>query len=164
ESVTAVSSVGLSDTPFLADLNGDGIPDSIVLDRSGQILVRRGLEGATSSFAPPVIFNPGRPAREITILRIAPPLPIAAAHRASAARFRLSLSPRTFAFTVSIYTVSPDGNVSFHYWYGPPPNNISVAPITGFGHVSRLYATWTTALPTSLAAADLTGDGLDDLV
>ena len=77
--VTAASGVGLSDTPFLADLNGDGIPDSIVLDRSGNILFRKGLAGATSAFAPPVILNPGRPARDITILRIGPQFAIAAA-------------------------------------------------------------------------------------
>jgi len=134
--VTAASGVGISDTPFLADLNGDGIPDSIVLDRSGDILFREGLAGATNAFAPPLILNPGRPARAITILQIGSQFAIAAAD----AHFDPTLSTSQFVFSVSIYTVSSNGNVY------------------------RRTAFSTTALPTSLASADLTGNGLDDLV
>ena len=61
--------VGVTDTPFLADFTGNGIADSVVLDRSGNILFRAGLPGAAAgTFAPPVILNPGEPARAITIL------------------------------------------------------------------------------------------------
>ena len=83
-----------------------------------------------------MILNPGRPARAITILRIGSQFAIAAAD----AHFDPTLSTSQFVFTVSIYTVSADGNVS------------------------RRTAFSTTALPTSLAAADLTGNGLDDLI
>jgi hypothetical protein len=135
-SATAGSGVGLSDTPLLADLNGDGIPDSVVLDRSGNILFRKGLAGATNAFAPPVILNPGRPARAITLLRIGSRSAIAAAD----AHFDPALSTRQFVFSVSIYTVNENGDVS------------------------RRTAFSTTALPTSLAVADLTGNGLDDII
>lgn len=47
EPVSAASAVGMSDTPFLADLTGDGILDSVVLDGSGDILDRAGLPGAS---------------------------------------------------------------------------------------------------------------------
>jgi hypothetical protein len=134
--VTAAGGVGLRDTPFLADVNGDGIPDSVVLDRSGNILLRKGLAGATNAFAPPVILNPRRPARDITILRIGSQFAIAAAD----AHFDPTLSTSRFIFTVSIYTVSENGTVS------------------------RRTAFSTSALPTRIAAADLSGNGLDDLV
>ena len=79
EPAPAGSGVGVSDTPFLADLTGDGIPDSVVLDDSGNILYRAGLPGSAGTFAPPVILNPGRPARAITVLRIGSQFAIAAA-------------------------------------------------------------------------------------
>jgi len=132
----AAGGVGLTNTPVLADFNGDGIPDSVVLDRSGNILFRAGLPGATGTFAPPEILNPGRPARSIAILRIGSQFAIAAAD----AHFDPTLSTSQFVFTVSIYTVSASGQVS------------------------RRVAFSTTALPTSLTVADLTKNGLDDLI
>jgi hypothetical protein len=132
----AASSVGVSDTPFLVDLNGDGVPDSVIVDRSGDILFREGLSGATNAFAPPVILNPGRPARAIAILQVGSQFAIAAAD----AHFDPTLSASQFVFTVSIYAVGAGGDVS------------------------RRTAFSTTALPTSLATGDLTGNGLDDLV
>ena len=60
--------------------------------------------------------------------------------RAADAHFDSSLSGSQFVFTVSIYTVSTDGDVT------------------------RRTAFSTTALPTSLTAAALTGNGMDDLV
>jgi hypothetical protein len=134
--VAAASGVGVSDTPFLADFNGDGVADSIVLDRSGNILYRKGLIGATAVFAPPVILNAGRPARAITTLRMGTQIGIAAAD----AHFDPALSTGDFVFTVSIYMADQAGNIELR---------------TAFS--SR-------ALPTSLAAGDLTGNGLDDLI
>jgi hypothetical protein len=158
--VTAASGVGLSDTPFLADLDGDGIPDSIVLDRSGNILFRKGLAGATRAFDPPVILNSGRPARAITILRIGPQFAIAAAD----AQFDPTLSTSQFVFTVSIYTVTENDNKSSLSWVGPRPQIDSSFTGGDIGNISRRVAFSTTVLPTSLAAADLTGSGLDDLI
>ncbi len=136
EPVAAGSGVGVTDTPLLADFNGDGIPDSVVLDRSGDILFRAGLPGATDTFAPPEILNAGRPARSIALVRIGSQFAIAAAD----AHFDPTLSTNQFVFTVSIYTVSANGTVT------------------------RRTAFSTTALPTSLTAYDLTGNGLDDLI
>ncbi len=136
EPAPAGSGVGVSDTPFLADLTGNGILDSVVLDRSGNILYRAGLPGEPGTFAPPVILNPGWPARAITLVRLGQRYAIAAAD----AHDEPTASAGQFVFTVSIYTVGPGGAVS------------------------RLTAFSTSALPTSLAAADLTGDGLDDLI
>jgi hypothetical protein len=136
EPVTAASSVGLRDTPFLVDLNGDGIPDSVVLDRSGNILYRQGLPGSDDAFAPPVVLNPGRPARDIAVINTGSGFAVAAAD----ASFDPTLSTNQFVYDVSLYTVGPNGAVS------------------------RTTAFSTTALPVRLAAADLTGNGLDDLI
>ncbi len=133
---TAATDVGLRDTPLLVDLDGDGLSDSAVLDRSGNILFRKSLGGASNSFAPPVILNPDRPARDMAILRTGAGLAIAAAD----ARFDAALSTSEFVFTVSLYTIRGDGTVD------------------------RRPAFSTTALPARLSAADLTGDGLDDLI
>jgi FG-GAP-like repeat/Bacterial pre-peptidase C-terminal domain len=132
----AGSGVGLSDTPFLADFNADGINDSIILDRSGEILYRAGIAGVAGTFAPPVVLNPGRPARAIAVLKIGSQYAIAAAD----AHFDPTLSADHFLFTVSIYTVSATGRLA------------------------RRTAFATTALPTSLVAAQLTANGLDDLI
>jgi hypothetical protein len=136
ESAPGGTGVGRSDTPLLADLNGDGIADTVVLDRSGAILFRAAIPDASGTFAPSVILNPGRPARAIAAIRLGSRYAIAAAD----AHFDPTLSTNHFVFTVSLYTVSSSGNA---------------ARRTGFV---------TTALPTSLAVADLTGDGLSDLI
>ncbi len=158
EPAPAGSGVGVSDTPFLVDLTGNGILDSVVLDSSGNILYRAGLPGSSGAFAPPVILNPGRPARAITVLRIGSQFAIAAAD----AHFDPSLSNGQFVFTVSIYTASEDGNVTVPQ-YGPPSQESSTYTANE-GVFSRHDAFSTTALPTSLAAADLTGNGIDDLI
>jgi hypothetical protein len=134
--VSAANGVGIRSTPFLVDVNGDGIPDSVVLDRSGNILFRQGLPGSTGAFASPMVLNPGRPARAIAVLHTGPRLAIAAAD----AHYDRTLAPGQFLFTVSIYTIGTDGTVE------------------------RRTAFSTTSLPTSLAAAPLAGGGVDALI
>ena len=60
-------SVGLAphNTPLVADLNGDGVPDVAIVDGAGDILFRQGRPGQPGSFDPPVTVNPGRPSRDI---------------------------------------------------------------------------------------------------
>ena len=48
--------------PFVADINGDGTDDVLVVDSAGQVLYRQGIPGQPGSFDPPVIVNPGDPA------------------------------------------------------------------------------------------------------
>ena len=43
----------------LADVNGDGTADSVVVRRSGQILVRLGRPGEPGHYAPPFTLNAG---------------------------------------------------------------------------------------------------------
>jgi hypothetical protein len=136
EPAPAGSGVGLIDTPLLADITGNRILDSVVLDRSGEILYRAGLPRDTNSFAPPVILNPGRPARAIAMLKIGTRFVVAAAD----SHFDPTLSTNQFVFTVSIYSVSASGTVT------------------------RITAFSSSALPTSLSAAVLTSSGRQDLI
>ena len=47
--------------PLVADVNGDGTDDVLVVDGAGDILYRQGIPGQPGSFLPPVIVNPGYP-------------------------------------------------------------------------------------------------------
>ena len=60
-------SVGLvlHNTPLVADLNGDGVPDVSIVDGAGNILYRQGIPGQPGTFEPPVTVNPGNPSRDI---------------------------------------------------------------------------------------------------
>lgn len=133
---TTATEVGLRNTPLRADLDDDGILDSIVLDRSGNILFRKRLAITGNSLAPPVILNTGYPARDIAVLRSGSGVAIAAAD----ARFDPALSVDEFVFPLSSYTIDASGEVKRH------------------------VAASTTELPARLVAADLTGNGLDDLI
>ncbi len=51
--------------PIVADVNGDGTDDVLVVDGDGDILYRQGLPGQPGLWEPPIIVNPGRPSRDI---------------------------------------------------------------------------------------------------
>jgi hypothetical protein len=135
--VSAITAVSRRSTPYLTDLTGDGLLDSVVLNGAGAIFFRKGLPGADNPFDPPIILNSGRSARDLTVLQTATGLAAATAD----ARFDPALSsPSQFVYTVSLYRDAANG--TFH----------------------RTTAFATTLLPTRITAADLTGNGLDDLI
>jgi hypothetical protein len=140
--------VGLRNTPYQVDLNGDGIPDTVILDDAGNILYRQGQPGTNHQFAPPIVLNPGRPARAIAVVKIGTGWAIAAADTNPDAQLS---SPGHLIYDISLYTM------------GPPLQTVNVPPIPPVG-VIRTTAFTTDLGPTSLAAADLTGNGSDDLV
>jgi hypothetical protein len=57
--------------PLLADLDGDGAPDVVVLNQAGRILWRRGQPRGPGTFAPPITVNPDNPARDVAVVRTA---------------------------------------------------------------------------------------------
>ena len=127
--------IGVRNTPYQVDLNGDGIPDSVILDNAGNLLFRKGL--GAGQYAPPRILNPGRIARDLTVLRTATGWAVATA---DALPDPALSSPGNFVYTVSVYELTVGGTVT------------------------RRTAFSSSMVPTRLAAADLTGNGLDDLV
>ncbi|HKI31683.1 MAG TPA: VCBS repeat-containing protein [Gemmataceae bacterium] len=139
---SAAGGVPARDTPLALDLDGDGLPDSVTLDSSGNILFRKGMGGSGHPLGPPVVLNPGRPARDLAAVRTGTGWAVAAADQAADASLSTPGHP---LFTVSLYTVAADGSVS------------------------RSTALATPLLPTRVAAADLTdaigtANGRDDLV
>ena len=55
-------------TPLVADVNGDGTDDVLVVDGAGNILYRQGIPGQPGTFEPPVTVNPEYPSRDIAWL------------------------------------------------------------------------------------------------
>src|SRR5262249_34940653 len=55
-------------TPLIADVNGDGTDDVLVVDGGGSILYREGIPGQPGSFEPLVTINPNDPSRDIAWL------------------------------------------------------------------------------------------------
>jgi hypothetical protein len=54
--------------PLVADVNGDGADDVLVVDGHGHILYRQGIPGQPGSFEPPVTVNPNNLSRDIAWL------------------------------------------------------------------------------------------------
>ena len=52
-------------TPLVADVNGEGTEDVLVINGAGDILYRQGVPGQPGTFEPPVTVNPGNPSRDI---------------------------------------------------------------------------------------------------
>ncbi len=55
-------------TPLVADVNGDGTDDVLVVDGAGDILYRQGIPGQPGTFEPPVTVNPRCQTARIPIL------------------------------------------------------------------------------------------------
>ena len=121
----------------LVDLTHDGIRDSVILDASGDVLFRQGLSGSDEAFVPPMILNADRRARDLTIVNSGSSLSVATAD--SSFDPVLSALASQFTYTVSLYSVSA-------------------------GSATRTTAFTSLLLPTRIMAADLTGDGRDDIV
>ncbi|MBI5757533.1 MAG: VCBS repeat-containing protein [Planctomycetales bacterium] len=124
-------------TTSLADLNRDGVRDRVILDAAGKILFRKGLPGSEDAFAPPEILNPDRRARDLAGVTTAHGLVVAAAD--SSFDLHLSAEADRYLYTVSLYSFAS-------------------------GSVQRGMAFTSSLLPTRIIAADLTTDGLDDIV
>src|SRR5262249_5207216 len=52
-------------TPVVADVNGDGTNDVLVINSAGNILYRQGIPGRPGTFEPPVAVNPRKASRDI---------------------------------------------------------------------------------------------------
>ena len=127
----------VASAPVVADFNHDGTLDSVVLDGDGNILFRMGR--GTNTFAAPVVLNPHRPARDVAAFQTTSGIAVAAA---DASFDPLHSSAGHIVYSVTLYTVLANGL--------PGP--------------ARPAAILTASLPTRIAAADLTGDGRDDIV
>ena len=118
-------------TPLVADVNGDGTDDVLVVDGSGNILYRQGIPGQPGTFEPPVTVNPpqsdgANPSRDIAWI------------------------PNTIEGPLLASVDAHDDAVSLYAFRD--------------GSFVRTGSLTTGQLPAQIIAADLTGDGWDDLV
>ena len=113
--------------PLVADVNGDGTDDVLVVDGHGNILYRQGIPGQPGSFEPPVTINPNNPSRDIAWL------------------------PDTDMGPVLASVDAQDDAISFYAYRDGGFVRLEGSLITG-------------ELPAQIVAAELSGDGLTDLV
>jgi hypothetical protein len=116
-----IAGTNVRSVPLVADLNGDGIPDSVIVSQSGQILVRLGRADQPGTFAPPSVVNPDRPARAVAVVK-------AGAHYLLAAIDLLQDS-------LSVYALDPSGQWTFReslaIEVGSLPTRIVAANLSG---------------------------------
>ncbi len=120
--------------PLVADVNGDGTDDVLVVDGAGDILYRQGVPGQPGNFEPPVTVNPTLPdgsnpytSRDIAWL------------------------PNTDQGPVLASVDAKDNAISFYAFRDG-------------GFVRLIGSLTTGEFPAQIIAADLNGDGLTDLV
>ena len=119
---TPADGVAIRTIPILQDLTGDGVPDSLILNSSGDLLFRKGLSDSPDSFAPPAIINPDNPVRDATVFQTASGWAVAAVDDAGN--------------TVSIYTwdkTTDSFTRTFGFVTGDFPVRIAAADLTGDG-------------------------------
>jgi hypothetical protein len=167
--------------PMLDDLNGDGIPDAVVLDRAGEILVRRGRPGPQGGFDPPVVINPGSPARSFAIVATAGGYEIAAADADDDAVSLYGWSPHAsgtaraggFRRLARLATHSQPTQVVAGALDGPRRQGLAILEarpgtvevfLDGFGGFYPAAPLEVGPGATDLALADFSGAGLPDLL
>jgi hypothetical protein len=62
-------SAAVSSNPVFADVTGDGVKDSLVIDRSGNVLLRVGRSDVPGTFAAPITVNPASPAADFATFK-----------------------------------------------------------------------------------------------
>jgi hypothetical protein len=126
---TPRTTIAALNVPVMTEFAGDSAPDTLILNNSGELLFRRGLVGSADLFAPPMVINPGNPARDFSVFETPTGPAVASVDEAGD--------------KVSIYTYSSAD--------AEQPFALSATLPTG-------------DYPVSIGAADLTGNGLGDLV
>lgn len=128
-------------TPLIANFTGR--PDAVTLTQSGQILFRQGLINQPGTFAPPVVLNPdpALAARDLALVPTTAGVHLLAALDANT--FPLGGDPTADRVPrITVYQSNGDGTFATLAEIDLP---------AGF-------------LPAAIASADLTGDGLGDLI
>jgi hypothetical protein len=123
-------------TPIARDLTGDGLVDVVQIARNGDVLARMGRRDSQgrAAFEPPLVVNVQNPARDVAAVRTRLGVQLAMIDR----------QPQLNSASAVVRLFDPQGSLR---------GELRVDP-------SQLAA----SAPTHIAAADLTGDGMDELV
>ncbi|MFO0929315.1 MAG: FG-GAP-like repeat-containing protein [Gemmataceae bacterium] len=176
---TPLRETAVPTTPFLRDFNGDGRLDSVILDRTGQILYRQGRPEDDLPLGPYQVLNPGRPARDLVPVRTGDGWTIAALDAGTACTVTLYRAPKdgqlappadlfsldVLALRITAGDLSGTGRDSLILSH-PLAAEVSIAlpgRATASFQEPRFHSTG--ANPTEVTLADLDGDhDLDVLV
>ncbi|MBI1916718.1 MAG: VCBS repeat-containing protein, partial [Planctomycetes bacterium] len=161
EFIAGEASSDVRSTPILVDVNGDGLTDSVVVGEDGRVLLRLREANAQGTFAPPILVNPltlpsppsdggegrvrGRPARAVTAVQVGGETLLAATDQ--------SLNPalgRT-GNVITLYRISANGRPSVAGELAISDSSSPDEPARNGSQLSRIVA------------ADLNGDGIEDL-
>jgi hypothetical protein len=162
-------------TPQFGDVNGDGTTDTIVLNSSGEILLRIGRPDEPGVFDAPFVVNPSQPARTLSLVEAGGEMLIAAIDLRSD--------------SISLYAVADDGAITAQPSIDTvaQPVRIIAAELNHDGHQDLLVAGAgsgelqillgdaagsftpqpTIAAvrdPSALQVRDINGDGLNDIL
>src|SRR5207248_2338265 len=139
----------------------DGLTDSVVVSQDGRVLVRLREANAQGTFAPPILVNPGRPARAVTAVHVGGEVLLAATDQ--------SLNPalgRT-GNVITLYRISANGRPSVA---GELTIQESGLGEGDFSDDSESLTSDSEGAParngsqlSRIVAADLNGDGVEDL-
>ncbi|MGE3805811.1 MAG: FG-GAP-like repeat-containing protein, partial [Gemmataceae bacterium] len=133
-------SIPVASTPQVASINGDGIADTLILDRSGSILYRQGLSATDpTAFSPPLVVN-GVDAQGAAVLQ--PSRDFAIIHSSNGV---VIAGLDSSGDTVSLYRLSNGAFVPVRNLDGSPMQ-LSVGPFA-----------------SRIVSGDLDGNGLEDL-
>jgi hypothetical protein len=179
------------DTPIVADVNGDGTDDVLVIDAAGNILYRQGVPQQPGTFAPPVPFDFGAPVQDMAWVpdtAIGPLLAtiVAGENAIILYSFRQgsfievgSLAVGEHPAQIIAADLSDDGwddlvvrdavsgNISVYFNLGDDPQSgpLFIGPRLPVNYLFTLAGTLSTNIGASdVEAVDTTGDGRLDLV
>jgi hypothetical protein len=173
-------------TPVFGDVTGDGIGDEIICNRAGQILVRAGQANRPGLFAPPIVINPGAPARAVTTVHAGSrellaaidqsgsTISVYALNRAGTPISRSTLhltAPQTFGIRIAAGKLA-EGHDGYDDLAVLQPNaiggRVSIFLSDGKGGFIDADDLMRRDVggngPSALTLADLNGDGLDDIL
>jgi hypothetical protein len=160
-------------TPRVGDVDGDGVPDVVVTSATGNILFRHGRADQRGTFDPPVLVNPGEPARDAVLVPTDQGTLIAAVSSNRDAVLLYGLKDGSFSLLATLATGSLPAQIAAANLDGDGHTDLAVRnagsqTVTlydgdGQGHFTQLLDLATQTSASDVLLADLQGHGATDV-